>query len=246
MPRENSLAPHWYPVDNLSRLFRFALLGLCALALNACVSRGGDVPYAPADFGPPDKEQAENVAYDLPLGPLDVVTIRVFRVPELSGDYQVDAKGMLDMPLLGPVSVRDKTPQAFSVELERLYSAKYLTDPQISTRVLTSNNNSVTLEGGVAVPGIYQLPGRTNLLGAIALARGIAQQDANPKRVVVFRKRDGKTMAAAFDLIAIRRGEMDNPDIYPGDVVVVDSSQVRPIYRDLIMSLPIVSIFLAI
>ena len=83
-------------------------------------------------------------------------------------------------------------------------------------------------------------------LGAIALARGIAQQDANPKRVVVFRKREGKTMAAAFDLIAIRRGEMESPEIYPGDVIVVDSSQVRPIYRDLIMSLPIVSIFLAL
>ena len=210
------------------------------------MARGGKVPYAPADFGPPDKEQAEEVAYDMPLGPLDLVTIKVFRVPELSGDYQVDAKGMLDMPLLGPVSVRDKTPQAFSKELERLYSEKYLSNPQISIRVLASNNNSVTLEGGVAVPGIYQLPGRTNLLGAIALARGIAQQDANPKRVLVFRKRAGKTMAAAFDLISIRRGEMENPEIYPGDIVVVDSSQVRPIYRDLLMSLPIISIFSAL
>lgn len=210
------------------------------------MARGGKVPYAPADFGPPDKEQAEEVAYDMPLGPLDLVTIKVFRVPELSGDYQIDAKGMLSMPLLGAVSVRDKTPQAFSKELERLYAEKYLSNPQISIRVLTSNNNSVTLEGGVAVPGIYQLPGRTNLLGAIALARGIAQQDANPKRVLVFRKREGKTMAAAFDLISIRRGEMDNPEIYPGDIVVVDSSQVRPIYRDLLMSLPIISIFSAL
>lgn len=207
------------------------------------MARGGKVPYAPADFGPPDKEQAEEVAYDMPLGPLDLVTVKVFRVPELTGDYQVDAKGMLDMPLLGPISVRDKTPQAFSKELERLYAQKYLSNPQISIRVLTSNNNSVTLEGGVAVPGIYQLPGRTNLLGAIALARGIAQQDANPKRVLVFRKREGKTMAAAFDLISIRHGEMENPEIYPGDIVVVDSSQVRPIYRDLLMSLPIISIF---
>ena len=245
-PRENNLAPQWKPVDDLTRLFRITLFGLCALALGSCAMRGGKVPYAPADFGPPDTAQAAEVAYDMPLGPLDLLTVRVFRVPELSGDYQVDAKGMLDMPLLGPISVRDKTPQVFSKELERLYSDKYLRDPQISIRVLVSNNNSVTLEGGVTAPGVYQLPGRTNLLGAIALARGIASQDANPKRVIVFRKREGKTMAAAFDLIAIRRGEMESPDIYPGDVVVVDSSQVRPIYRDLLMSLPIVSIFLAI
>lgn len=240
------MAPQSSPTGNLTQLLRLALLGLCALASSACVGRGGKVPYAPADFGPPDKEQAEEVAYDMPLGPLDMLSIKVFRVSELSGDYQVDAKGMLDMPLIGPISVREKTPQALGKDLEQRYSEKYLSNPEITIRVLSSNNNSVTLEGGVAVPGVYQLPGRINLLGAIALAHGIAQQDANPKRVLVFRKREGKTMVAAFDLIAIRRGEMESPPIYPGDIVVVDSSQVRPIYRDLLMSLPILSIFLAL
>ncbi|MFM5895796.1 MAG: polysaccharide biosynthesis/export family protein [Novosphingobium sp.] len=219
------------------------LIGTAALALGGCVRRGGTVPYAPADFGPPDKEQASEVAYDLPLGPLDVLAVKVFRVPELSGEYQVDAKGMLDLPLLGPTSVRNKSPEEFSRELERLYGAKYLNNPQISVRVTQTINNSVTLEGGLAVPGVYQLPGRTTLLGAVALARGIAQQDANPKRVVIFRKRNGQTMAAAFDLISIRHGEMEDPLVYPGDVIVVDSSQLRPLYRDLIQSLPLVTIF---
>jgi polysaccharide export outer membrane protein len=226
--------------------FRLAVIGLFALAVAGCVTRGGKVPYAPADFGPPDKDRTGEVAYDLPLGPLDVVLIKVFRVPELSGEYQVDAKGMLDLPLLGAVSVRNKSPDEFANELEQLYGVRYLSNPQISARVMASFNNSVTLEGGLAAPGIYQLQGRTTLLGAVALARGIAAQDANPKRVVIFRKRDGQTMAAAFDLIAIRRGEMENPLVYPGDVIVVDSSQLRPIYRDLLQTLPIVSIFLAL
>lgn len=225
---------------------RFVLVGLAALALSGCMTRGGKVPYAPADFGPPDKEQAAEVAYDMPLGPLDVLSIKVFRVSELSGEYQVDAKGMLNLPLIGSISVRNKSPQEFAKELEQLYGRNYLNNPQISVRVMASINNSVTLEGGVAVPGVYQLAGRTTLLGAVAMARGIAQQDANPRRVVVFRKRNGQTMAAAFDLVAIRRGEMEDPIVYPGDVIVVDSSQVRPIYRDLIQSLPIISIFLTL
>lgn len=232
--------------SRFSGAIRLVLVGLAALALSSCARRGGSVPYAPADFGPPDKDQAAEVAYDLPLGPLDVLSVKVFRVPELSGEYQVDAKGMLDLPLLGATSVRNKSPQEFATELERQYGAKYLNDPQISVRVMATINNSVTLEGGLASPGIYQLPGRTTLLGAVALARGIATQDANPRRTVIFRKRDGQTMAAAFDIVAIRRGEMADPLVYPGDVIVVDSSQVRPIYRDLIMSLPIASIFLAL
>lgn len=60
---------------------------------------------------------------------------------------------------------------------------------------------------------------------------------------MIFRKSDGKTMAAAFDLISIRRGEMEDPVIYPGDTVVVDSSTLRPLYRDLLMSMPLISLF---
>lgn len=225
---------------------RAFLVALIAIGLSACSTRGGSIPYAPADFGPPDKAAPEDVSYDLPLGPLDLIKVSVFRVPELTGDYQVDAKGMLDVPLLGSINVRDQTPAQLADELERRYAVKYLRDPEINVRLISTTNNSVTVEGGVNAPGIYLLPGKTTLLGTIALARGISPNDANPRRVAIFRKSGGKTLAAAFDLVAIRRGEMEDPMVYPGDRIVVDSSQVRPLYRDLLMSLPIVSLFLAL
>ena len=224
-------------------VFRTAFILLLALGISACAKRGGTIPYAPADFGPPQGVQASDQAYDLPLGPLDMLKISVFRVPELTGDYQVDARGELDMPLIGSVRVRDFTPKQLGAELERRYSQRYLNNPEISVRVTNSFNNSVTVEGGVNSPGIYPLPGKTTLVGAIALARGIAPQDANPRRVAIFRKRDGKTVAAAFDLVSIRHGEMEDPVIYPGDTIVVDSSTVRSVYRDLMMALPLGTLF---
>jgi polysaccharide biosynthesis/export protein len=227
----------------LRSLLRAIVLAVLAIGLGACSSRGGNIPYTPADFGPPDKVMPTDAAYDIQLGPLDLVRINVFRVPELSADYQVDAKGNLDLPLLGAMSVREFTPSQFGDELERRYGERYLNNPEITIRLMATNNNSVTVEGGVTSPGIYPIPGRTTLVGAIALARGVAAQDANPRRVAIFRKVGGKTMAAAFDLVAIRRGEMEDPLIYPGDTVVVDSSQTRPIYRDLMMSLPLLSLF---
>jgi polysaccharide export outer membrane protein len=227
----------------LRSLLRAAMVLVVALGISACSTRGGNVPYAPADFGPPDKVMPSDVAYDLPLGPLDMLRVHVFRVPELSGDYQVDAKGMLDLPLIGTLNVREYTPQQLGAELESRYSQRYLNNPEITVRVTNSNNNSVTVEGGVNGPGIYPIPGRITLVGAIALARGVSVQDGNPRRVVVFRKSGGKTLAAAFDLISIRRGEMEDPAIFPGDTVVVDSSTTRPLYRDLMMSLPLFTIF---
>jgi polysaccharide export outer membrane protein len=222
---------------------RAALMLVAAVALSGCLSRGGKIPYDPADFGKPDKAQSAEIAYDLPLGPLDLLKVNVFRVPELSGDYQVDAKGMLDLPLLGPLNVRDFSPQQLADLLEAKYGERYINDPEISVRVMSTILNSVTVEGGVNVPGVHQLPGKTTLLGAVALARGVATLDANPRRVAIFRKIDGKTSAAAFDLIAIRRGEMNDPDVYPGDTIVVDSSLTRSIYRDLLQVLPLISIF---
>jgi polysaccharide biosynthesis/export protein len=133
---------------------RAALMLMAAVALSGCLSRGGSIPYDPADFGKPDQAQPNQIAYDLPLGPLDLLKVNVFRVPELSGDYQVDAKGMLDLPLLGPLNVRGYSPQQFADLLETKYGERYIRDPEISVRVMSSILNSVTVEGGVNIPGM--------------------------------------------------------------------------------------------
>ena len=64
------------------------------------------------------------------------------------------------------------------------------------------------------------------LIQAVALAKGTSE-DANPRRVAVFRTIGGQRQAAAFDLTAIRRGQAPDPQIYPGDIVVVDGSSIK-------------------
>jgi polysaccharide export outer membrane protein len=77
---------------------------------------------------------------------------------------------------------------------------------------------------------------------AVALARGTSE-DANPGRVVVFRTINGQRMAAAFDLRAIRRAEAEDPAIYGNDIVVVDGSRARSIWRDVLGAIPILGVF---
>lgn len=237
----HSSAPVLAP--RLATLLAPMLAAAALAALSGCATRGGPIPYDVKEFGPPDASVQQDSAYDMPLGPLDMLRINFFRVPDLSGEYQVDARGMLMMPLVGAVSVRDKNPEQFAAMLEQIYGEKYLNHPDISIRVQGTNSHNITVEGGVNRPGIFALPGKTTLLGVVALAGGVNINDANPKRVAIFRKRDGKTQAAAFDLLAIRHGQMGNPLVYPGDTVVVDTSQLRALYRDLLQTLPVFAVF---
>lgn len=215
------------------------------LLVAACSSgRGGSLPYDDqASLPAPDRLGSDSAAYDIPLGPLDVLRITVLRVPDLSGEFQVDAFGNIDLPLIGSVSVRDQRPDEFATRLEQLYGARYLNNPDVTLRVISGNGSNIVVEGGVYNPGVYALPGKTTLLGAIAIAKGVSEENGNPRRVAILRKRDGQTIAAAFDLVDIRHHKAVDPLVYPGDTVVVDSDNLRKTYRDLMQSLPLVAIF---
>ena len=77
---------------------------------------------------------------------------------------------------------------------------------------------------------------------AVALAGGTTE-DANARRVAVFRNISGQRQAAAFDLTAIRHGQAKDPEIYPGDIVVVDGSAVKQGFKKFVQSVPLLAIF---
>jgi polysaccharide export outer membrane protein len=77
---------------------------------------------------------------------------------------------------------------------------------------------------------------------AVALAGGVTE-DANPHRIAVFRSVGGQRQAAAFDLSAIRRGQAQDPAIYPGDIVVVDGSSIKEGFKKILSSFPLLTIF---
>ena len=77
---------------------------------------------------------------------------------------------------------------------------------------------------------------------AVALAGGTTE-DANARRVAVFRTIGGQRQAAAFDLTAIRHGQAKDPEIYPGDIVVVDGSSVKSGFKKFVQSIPLLAIF---
>jgi polysaccharide export outer membrane protein len=217
------------------------LAGLFLLA--ACAgTRGGPVPYNVENFGAPDAPSQLVLSENYKIAPLDKLKVTVFQVEDLSGEYAVDLTGNIAMPLIGNVKAVDLTTQELQKLLAARLSEKYLQNPDVSVAVQASTRNSITVDGSVRQPGMFPVTGPVTLIQAVAMARG-TDDTANPRRVAIFRQIQGQRMAAAFDLTSIRRGENEDPQVYAGDIIVVDGSNVRAIQREIITALPILSVF---
>jgi polysaccharide export outer membrane protein len=220
------------------------VLAACALALTACASsRGGNIPYDVADFGAPDTQTAQLLDEDYQIAPLDTLKVNVFQVEDLSGEYEVDLTGHIAMPLVGNVRAVDMTTNELQAALEAKLGESYLRDPDVTVGISKSAGSNITLDGSVRNPGLYPVNGRITLIQAIAMANG-TDTSANERRVAVFRQIDGQRIAAAFDLIDIRRGEAQDPVIYRGDIIIVDGSKTREAFREVLQSMPLVNVFM--
>ena len=225
---------------------RLGLLCILLTAVGGCASsRGGQIPYNVEGFGPPDQQSAVSLDASYRIAPLDKLTISVFQVAQLSGSYQVDLTGRIGMPLLGTVQAANKTTEEFQQHLTDLLSKKLLKNPEVTVGLTEATGSRITVDGSVKKPGIFPMFGKTTLLQAIATAGG-PDENANAKRVAIFREIGGRRMAAAYDLTAIRQGQDDDPEVYRGDVIVVDGSKGRRAFRDILSALPIGSLFVPV
>ncbi len=202
---------------------------LTSLLLTACATAPALTPgsthvvISPNGLPVPDPVAVYDSASEYRIGPLDLLTIGVFQVTELSNlDLRVNASGDITLPLIGNVRAGGKT----VVELQHAIAAKlsdgYLQSPQVSVFIKEYTSQRVTVDGAVVKPGMVPLTGATTLLEVIAASGGLGE--LADSRIVVFRMIKGQKLAAVFDLKAIRHGAAEDPQIFGDDVVVVEIS----------------------
>lgn len=226
----------------LPALPMITLAAAAALTCGCADKRGGPIPYGVENFGAPDRPAVASLDQDYRVAPLDTLSVKVFKMPDLSGDYEVDLTGQVALPLIGSVRAVDLTTAQIDQALTAKYSEKYLQNPDISVGVKSSTRQAVTVDGSVGKVGPIPVLGSMTLLQAVASAGGTTE-NANPRRVAIFRQINGQRQAAAFDLTAIRRGEAPDPRVYAGDIIIVDGSSTKALQRQILNSLPILSIF---
>ena len=226
-----------------------AAFGLVAIiVLSGCADRrGGTLPYD-RPLAAPDEQHFQVLPENYKIAPMDTLAVKLYQgnlLPgqdQISGDYAVDLAGHISLPLVGEVEAANLTTAQLDTELTQLFGAKYFQHPDVSVAIKKSTAHVVTVDGAVQQAGQYPVGGPISLIQAVALAHGTTD-DANARRVAVFRTIEGRRAAAAFDLTSIRRGEAKDPPIYPGDVVVVDGSKVKATEKQLFQALPLLYVF---
>lgn len=229
-------------VDPTPRRLLFAACLVGAAALAGCAdTRGGTIPYD-RTLAAPDEPKINVLPANYRIAPMDKLAIKVFKADEFTGDYDVDLMGKISLPLVGEVEAASLTTEQLDQLLTEKLGEKYLEHPDVSVSIKESTSRVVTVDGAVQDAGRFPISATLSLIQVVAMAKG-TREDANPRRVAVFRTIGGQRQAAAFDLTAIRRGQAQDPQIYPGDIVVVDGSAIKAFQKQFFQSVPLLSLF---
>lgn len=189
-------------------------LGLAAIiaALNAAAC--GDPPPINYPTDPPEIES------DTRLGPGDVIEIRVFQQEDMTAPYTVSSQGTIRFPLIGQVTVNDKTPGQLETELRDRLADGYLRDPQVSVQVKEYNSRKIDIFGQVRRPGSLPFRDNMTITEAISSAGGFTGM-ARRNSVRVTRRHQDREDKFVLPVENIGKGSAPNFYLRPGDVIYV-------------------------
>ncbi len=163
------------------------------------------------------------------IGPLDQLTIFVWRNPELGAKVQVRPDGRITTPLISDLPAVGRTPAQLSEDIKASLS-KYIKDPLVSVIV---ENFSGTYSQQVRIVGATEkpasLPYRANmtLLDAMIAVGGLNEYAAGDRaRLVRLDRGTGKQIEYKLKIARLlKKGDSSaNVKLEPGDVIIIPES----------------------
>ena len=222
-------------------IWGMALLLMTSMLHTAC--GGGSksegtltMPQARKDVNPETQELnrkliqesfSSDVAVDYLIGPGDLLSIQVLEAPELSTEARVNTQNTISFPLLGKVDIGGLTAQEAEERIKEQLTEKYMHDPHVVVSIKEFKSQRVAVIGSVKNPGTYELLGKGNLLDALALAGGLAD-DASEIAYITRKGKQGQDKSVQVDLNQLLdEGKSDlNISINMGDVVYIPEAGV--------------------
>jgi polysaccharide export outer membrane protein len=161
---------------------------------------------------------------DVLLRPGDQIELRLGGVPpqeieQISGQYQVDGQGFLNLPHIGKVRAAGLAQAALQNAIEETYRREQIyTHPTITINVPTQAR-FVNVGGDVKTPKRVEFTPDLTVLGAINAAGGFTEfADQTKVRLL----REGNV--AMVNVKEVRKDPMKDPRLKPGDTVEVPRS----------------------
>jgi polysaccharide export outer membrane protein len=115
------------------------------------------------------------------LRPGDIVRLRIWREPDLSGDFPVDENGQANFPLVGAFPVSAESRESLHHKLVAAYSKSVAA---LSMDVIFLRR--IAVAGSVRTPGLYPTDPTMTVGDAIAMAGG-ANMDAQQEKIQLMR-----------------------------------------------------------
>lgn len=200
------------------------LLLLAALAGAAQQKKGdkqeppANAPVQQAEKSPAQPEVA--AAVDLKtfvIGPEDVLSIRVWREPELSSYAKVRVDGKISVPLAGEVMAAGRTPVQLGEDITKALSG-FVNNPLVMVAVYEVYSRKYSITGEVERPGSFPLITPTTVLEALIKTGGFKDY-AKKKKITVLRK--GVVLKFNYEDVVKGKNPGQNIPLEDGDLIVV-------------------------
>lgn len=151
------------------------------------------------------------------IGAEDIILIRIWREPELSGLVAVRPDGKINLLLVGEIDAADVTPVELEARIAKAYE-KVLKNPIVTLQVQRVESKRYLLSGEVTKSGAFPLVRPMTVLEALTIAGGI-REFGNGKKIIIMRG----TERLKFNYNEVIKGKKleQNILLQPGDHIVV-------------------------
>jgi polysaccharide export outer membrane protein len=156
------------------------------------------------------------------IGNDDVLSINVWKEPDISRSIPVRSDGKISLPLVGEVQAAGQTPLKLEQEItSRLQN--FISQPEVTVMVQQINSQKFNVLGQVMHPGTFVITNSPTVLDAIALAGGF-RDFAKQKSIYILRQNaDGTETRIPFNYKEVVKGTnpAQNIKLLPRDTIVV-------------------------
>lgn len=198
-----------------------SIIAVAMLALGGCSSTDGNLPSA--NFVPAQEGPGPNYV----VGPLDGLSIFVWRNPELSTNVTVRPDGRFSVPLIDDMVATGRTPTELARAIEEELG-KYIQSPIVTVIVTAFQGpfaQQVRVVGEAAQPQAIPYRANMTLLDVMIAVGGLTEFAAgNSARLV--RTQDGRQREFGLNINnLLKDGDSKaNVSILPGDVIIIPES----------------------
>jgi len=168
------------------------------------------------------KGEADPRGTEFRVGPLDHLSVVVWKNKDLSADVVVRPDGVITLPLIGDVRAAERTPSEIQKDLAHRY-LEFLKNEEVVVSVAIAQVNSYyfTVSGNVEHAGLYTSKAYVSTVEAVAMAGGPNKYAGDG--IYIVRGQPGTPRKIPIDLPAATSGEHpeQNLTVVRGDVIVV-------------------------